>query len=55
MATTLSSVLKKKKEMDGYNPKYDNEDNDPLRNVSGERNSASQGGGAENIVNCVQC
>lgn len=47
MATTLSSVLKKKKAMEGYHPKFDNEDNDPLRNVSGERSYASQGGGAE--------
>lgn len=47
MATTLSSVLKKKKAMEGYHPKFDNEDNDPLRNVSGERSYASQGDGAE--------
>ena len=47
MATTLSSVLKKKKAMEGYHPKFDNEDNDPLRNASGERSYASQGGGAE--------
>ena len=47
MATTLSSVLKKKKAMEGYHPKFDNEDNDPLRNTSGERSYASQGGGAE--------
>ena len=47
MATTLSSVLKKKKAMEGYHPKFDNEDTDPLRNVSGERSYASQGGGAE--------
>lgn len=33
--------------MEGYHPKFDNEDNDPLRNVSGERSYASQGGGAE--------
>ena len=43
----LSSVLKKKKAMEGYHPKFDNEDNDPLRNASGERSYASQGGGAE--------
>jgi len=47
VATTLSSVLKKKKAMEGYHPKFDNEDNDPLRNTSGERSYASQGGGAE--------
>ena len=47
MATTLSSVLKKKKAMEGYHPKFDNENNDPLRNASGERSYASQGGGAE--------
>lgn len=47
MATTLSSVLKKKKAMEGYHPKFDNEDNDPLRNVSGERSYASQGGETE--------
>ena len=33
--------------MEGYHPKFDNEDNDPLRNASGERSYASQGGGAE--------
>ena len=33
--------------MEGYHPKFDNEDNDPLRNTSGERSYASQGGGAE--------